>query len=501
MKGIEKMKKRITAILLALTMIFAATGVAFADKTGADFFSGSPSGICVCGNGFLVTDVYNKIIWYMEGSNVAVIAGDPGYIDITGEYEGGYVDGSFGDAMFAEPWAIVPFKDGYAISDTKNNVVRYISGQSVQTLSRASYDRPTGLAVDDAGNLYIADTGSGRIFKITSQGTRSTYCLGLNEPMGLAWYNGTLYACETGCNRIVKVVKDDFTVVAGRKNGPDEFGDYDGGYVDGPVAKAEFDHPQGIVIDADGTMFISDTNNHAVRCIRDGRVYTIEACDDLSEGLAQPKNLAIKGNKVYVADSYSQTVFVYDTKYAGYSDVSAKQWYADAVKEATLRGIVGGVGGGKFSPKDLVSRAMFVTMLSRVNQNADRTEIISGDKSLDGISSGSWFEGSAKWAVSIGVIEGISGNFAPNVNVTREQAVTMLYRYARARGFDGKDLGRLASAFDDYAKAGSWAKDALDWAVSRGVIEGSGNSLNPKGEMTRAEAVKMFINFMEVCGL
>ena len=134
------------------------------------------------------------------------------------------------DSYFKEPWAVAPFLDGYAVSDAANNVVRFIAHDKnkVQTATgqrakgsmngygiEATFNRPTGLATDEAGNLYIADTGNNRIRKLTNIGTITTYLENLNEPTGLCWKNGSLYICESGANRILRAENGSVTVVAG----------------------------------------------------------------------------------------------------------------------------------------------------------------------------------------------------------------------------------------------------------------------------------------------
>ena len=167
-----------------------------------------------------------------------------------------------------------------------------------------AFSHPTGLACDGEGNLYVSDTFEGAVRVITPDGSVSTLIDGLTDPMGLCWKDGTLYIAEAGANRIVKVTDGKLTVVAG--SGED-------GFVDGPAAQAAFSSPQGVVVGDDGAVYVSDTVNGAVRRIKNGVVTTLAHRDesDLNTFIpTSPVGLAVRGDQLYVCDSFARRVFV-----------------------------------------------------------------------------------------------------------------------------------------------------------------------------------------------
>ena len=229
---------------------------------------------------------------------------------------GGYNDASLADSYFKHPWAVVPFLDGYAVSDADNNVVRLLLEKTTQTVNGiteedltvtdlgVTFHHPTGLAADEAGNLYVSDTYEGAVRKITPEGSVTTFAAGLTDPIGLCWKDGTLYIAETGANRIVKVTGGRTMVVAG--SGEDDF-------ADGPAAQAAFSAPQCIAVGEDGTIYVSDTANSAVRKIHDGVVTTLARRDesDLDAFIpTSPVGLIVCGDQLYVCDSFARKVFV-----------------------------------------------------------------------------------------------------------------------------------------------------------------------------------------------
>ena len=187
-----------------------------------------PSGIAAMADGsLLVTDTYGKLVWRVQNGISTVYAGGTTVEDPYGEPVGGYNDADPEGSYFKNPWAIAPFLDGYAVTDTDNNAVRLIQKDSIQTINGSTqedlmmtdmgvaYDHPTGLASDEEGNLYIADTLQNAVRKITPEGLVTTFADNLSDPMGLCWKDRALYAAEIGANRIVKIEEGTVSVVAG----------------------------------------------------------------------------------------------------------------------------------------------------------------------------------------------------------------------------------------------------------------------------------------------
>lgn len=276
----------------------------------------APSGIAAMSDGtVLITDTYYKRLWKVREGASQVYAGGETAGGLYGEPLGGYNDSGLLASYFKSPWAVAEFLDGWAISDTENNVIRIVRAQKIQTLNGSTresltaaqmgvaFDRPTGLAADGEGNLYVSDTGKGAVRKITPEGAVTTAASGLNEPTGLCWRGGTLYIAETGANRIVKLERGRVSTLAG--TGEDDF-------LDGPANLAAFSGPQGVAAAEDGTVYVADTLNSAVRRVRDGQVDTLTVRNTaLAEfGLVSPRGLLIQGNRLYVCDGFARKVFV-----------------------------------------------------------------------------------------------------------------------------------------------------------------------------------------------
>ena len=271
-----------------------------------------PCGLAADGKGgLLVTDTYHKCIWLVKDGESVRIAGRETGGDLYGEPMGGYMDTEPENSCFRQPWAIVPFLDGWAISDTRNNALRFLGEDSVQTVNATpgegglpvgdcgvTYERPTGLAVDGKGNLYASDTGAGAIRVITPNGIATTLADGLNEPTGLCWYAGSLYVAETGAHRILKITGETVEVLAG--SGEE-------GFRDGAALQACFSSPMGVAVDGRGRVFVADTVNGAVRCIVNGQVVTVlrSQPDTPLNSPLYPVGLLVTADGLYVADNFT----------------------------------------------------------------------------------------------------------------------------------------------------------------------------------------------------
>ena len=172
----------------------------------------------------------------------------------------------------------------------------------------------------------------------------------------------------------------------------------------------------------------------------------------------------------FVADNGSQT----ESK--SFSDVKTGDWYADAVKYVSDKGLMSGTGSDKFAPSATTTRAMLMTVLARY----------AGEDTTGGAT---WYEKGMEWAKAKGVSDGTN----PNANITREQLVTMLYRYAGSPKADGK-----LDSFSDAASVSTYAADAMQWAVANGIVNGSDGKLNPQNNATRAEVAAILMRFCEM---
>ena len=164
----------------------------------------------------------------------------------------------------------------------------------------------------------------------------------------------------------------------------------------------------------------------------------------------------------------------------GYVDVPAAAWYYDAVAYAADKGLMTGTESGAFAPELTTTRAMIWTILGRMSGAS-----VSGGEP--------WYALAQSWAVSSGVSDGSD----PDSKITREQLAAMLYRYAGQPELLDSELAGL-SGYADHNDVSSYAYRAMAWAVSRGIINGIGDSLAPQGLATRAQVAAMLMRFCEM---
>lgn len=162
-----------------------------------------------------------------------------------------------------------------------------------------------------------------------------------------------------------------------------------------------------------------------------------------------------------------------------FDDVSDNAWYASAVRYAVENGLMNGTGTGKFSPAASTTRGMVMTILARM-AGADT-------------SGTPWYAAGMNWAKANGVSDGTN----TTASVTREQLVTMLFRYAAAHGMESVTLEENLSRFTDKASVSAWAVPAMQWAVGQGLIEGSNGLLRPQANASRAEVAAILMRFAQ----
>ena len=179
-----------------------------------------------------------------------------------------------------------------------------------------------------------------------------------------------------------------------------------------------------------------------------------------------------------------------------FSDLDAKAWYHEGVDYALTNGLMNGVGGGKFEPDGQLTRAQLVTVLYRAAGEPDTGKQVNP---FTDVADDAWYTKAVIWAANNGIVNGVAKNvFAPDASITREQIATMLYRYAGAEAAKEDKL----SAFPDAAKTSDWAKEALNWAVASGLINGVADAngtanLEPQATATRAQIATILMRWLE----
>ncbi len=174
-----------------------------------------------------------------------------------------------------------------------------------------------------------------------------------------------------------------------------------------------------------------------------------------------------------------------------YSDVSASAWYADAVAYVTDKGMMEG-DSGKFMPLDKLTRSQMAQVLF----NLEGKKSVNYALTFGDMNGTEWYAEAVRWAASEQIVNGYdNGNFGPNDPITREQLVTVLYRYAQYKGLDTATTEENLTSFADAAQVSGYAVSAMNWAVGAGVINGTDSGLAPKATATRAEVAQILMNF------
>lgn len=179
-----------------------------------------------------------------------------------------------------------------------------------------------------------------------------------------------------------------------------------------------------------------------------------------------------------------------------FQDVREGSWYYGAVEFVYGKGYFSGTAADRFSPNDSMTRAMLATVLHRV---AGR-ETPGQSEGFTDVPAGQWYSDGIAWASAKGVVNGMgNGLYHPNDPVTRQQMVTMLYRFATVYAqMDVARTGDLA-AFPDGGQVADWARDAMAWAVGAGVIQGRDTGhLDPSGTASRAEVATVLERFTKL---
>ena len=175
-----------------------------------------------------------------------------------------------------------------------------------------------------------------------------------------------------------------------------------------------------------------------------------------------------------------------------FTDVKENDWFYASVKYAYENDLMKGISNTEFAPDSEVTRAMFVTVIYRM-ENEPQT----GKCAFTDVESGSYYESAVAWANENGIVSGISEDcFAPNEPITREQMAAIIYRYAAFKEYDITTSSN--TSYTDNDNISDYAKDAVIWAAEKSVMTGNTDgSFAPKANTTRAQAASVFMRMVE----
>ena len=186
-----------------------------------------------------------------------------------------------------------------------------------------------------------------------------------------------------------------------------------------------------------------------------------------------------------------------------FQDLEEGAWYEDAVMYVQDNAFMNGTSEVTFAPNMTLTRAQFVTVLHNIEGGEYLPVVEYSDKFTD-VPKNAWYTNPVMWALKNGVTSGVADDqFGTDLKITREQLATLLYKYAGTKG-DNYILTKDANALNDYpdvTDVSDWAMEAMQWAVSNGVMSGKPgtdgkNILNPMGNASRAECAQMIMNFI-----
>ena len=189
--------------------------------------------------------------------------------------------------------------------------------------------------------------------------------------------------------------------------------------------------------------------------------------------------VTVDGEKIdglsFKMPDHAVTVSAVFTRGLPFTDVADGGWFYDYIAYVYANGLMEGVSATEFNPDGTMTRAMFWAVLARID-----------GETVTGVG---WIDEARAWAVTSGVSDGTNAD----AEITRQEMVTMLYRFAGSPVVTGS-----LSGYTDAASVASWAADAMTWAVTSGVITGaSETALAPGANATRAQAAAILMRFAE----
>ena len=420
-------------------------------------------------------------------------------LSITASFEGGSGSGDFSVSLYAEVvekgYSIVAdptskdlgkLKEGYSEKEaTEKEVTVTIQNKG------ASSVRMDGVK----GNDHFTVTAVGNDYETLKSGEKTNYKIVPKQNLTVGTYTDTItFQTRENVTATFKA-----TVVIEKKLAPltVEPETLDFGVVE-----------EGYAALAQKTVTVKNNTEYAIRLDQPASYsFEISLLTQTSLPAGGSTTFSIRPRTGLPANLYNGVVELYGsgesarlnvqfavTKPAGpttFSDVAAGSTFAADIAYVSQKGLMSGVGEGRFNPGAPVTRGQLVTILYRL----EGQPAVSGAGFPD-VAAGSYCEKAVKWAAANGITAGgKDGLFRPGDSITREQLATFLFRYNNYKGYvttQRADLGK----FSDGAAAASYAREALSWANACSLVNGTTDGrLNPSGGATRGQAAAILHRF------
>ena len=177
-----------------------------------------------------------------------------------------------------------------------------------------------------------------------------------------------------------------------------------------------------------------------------------------------------------------------------FPDVAPKAWYYNYVTFVAANGLFSGYPDGTFLPDREMTRAEVARVLYAMEKEPD----VAFKSSFLDVTAGDWYADAVEWAAANTVVAGYpDGTFRPDRSITRQEFVSMLYRYGQKKGYDVS--ASKALDLPDRADVAEYAEISFQWAMAEGIISGNqeanGVYLRPRNNTTRAQVAKMLSVF------
>ena len=169
-----------------------------------------------------------------------------------------------------------------------------------------------------------------------------------------------------------------------------------------------------------------------------------------------------------------------------YADVADDAWYAESVADVTNSGLFNGISEEEFAPEESMTRAMFVTVLGRLDGVAVKDACVTGFEDTPG---DQYYSSYVAWANMNNIVNGYEdGTFRPDETVTREEAMQIIFNYCEYKGVGPEGAWAVLVDYADAAEISEYANDAAMWNVIHGyLLEDENGNINPDKTATRAE--------------